>query len=62
MQNPLEETELRRLRAHMLLDRNGSGDHAQAQQLLEQALITYRRFGMPSYVAEMERMLRQTRD
>jgi hypothetical protein len=62
MQNPLEETELWRLRAHMLLDRNGSSDLAQAEQLLQQALISYRRFGMPSYAAETERMLRQTGD
>jgi hypothetical protein len=46
----------------MLLDRGGSGDRAQAQELLEEALINYRKFGMPSYTAEVERMLRQTRD
>ena len=62
MQNRLEETELQRLRAHMLLDRDGSGDRAQAEELLEEALMSYRRFGMPSYAAQTERMLRQTRD
>jgi tetratricopeptide (TPR) repeat protein len=62
MQNRLEETELQRLRAHMLLDRDGSGDRAQAEELLEDALMSYRRFGMPSYAAQTERMLRQTRD
>jgi hypothetical protein len=62
MQNRLEEIDLQRLRAHMLLDRGGSGDRAQAQELLEEALINYRKFGMPSYIAEVERMLRQTRN
>lgn len=62
MQNRLEETELQRLRAHMLLDRDGSGDRAQAEELLEEALMSYRRFGMPSYAAQTERMRRQTRD
>ena len=61
-QNRLEEIELQRLRAHMLLDRDGSGDRAQAQGLLDEAVINYRKFGMPSYTAEAERMLRQTRD
>jgi tetratricopeptide (TPR) repeat protein len=58
MNNRLEETELRRLRARMLLDRNGPGDRALAAELLREALIDYRKFGMPSYAAETERMLR----
>jgi hypothetical protein len=57
MNNRLEETELRRLRARMLLDRDGPGDHARAQELLEKALIDYRTFKMPAYAAETERML-----
>jgi class 3 adenylate cyclase/tetratricopeptide (TPR) repeat protein len=62
MQNRVEEIELQRLRAHMLLHRDGSGDRAQAEELLEEALVNYRKFGMPSYTAEAERMLRQTHD
>jgi class 3 adenylate cyclase/tetratricopeptide (TPR) repeat protein len=62
MQNRWEQTELQRLYAHMLLDRDGSGDRAQAEELLEEALMSYRRFGMPSYAAQTERMLRQMRD
>jgi tetratricopeptide (TPR) repeat protein len=58
MNNRLEETELRRLRARMLLDRDGPGDRALAAELLRAALIDYRKFGMPSYAAETERMLR----
>ena len=58
MNNRLEETELRRLRARMLLDRNGPGDRALAAELLNEALGDYRKFGMPSYAAVTERMLR----
>jgi tetratricopeptide (TPR) repeat protein len=58
MNNRLEETELRRLRARMLLDRDGPGDRALAAELLREALIDYRKFRMPSYAAETERMLR----
>ena len=58
MNNRLEQTELRRLRARMLLDRDGPGDQAMAGELLQVALVDYRKFGMPSYAAETERMLR----
>jgi hypothetical protein len=58
MNNRLEGTELRRLRARMLLDRDGPGDRALAAELLQEALIDYRKFGMPSYAAQTERMLR----
>jgi hypothetical protein len=59
MNNRLEQTELRRLRARMLLDRDSPGDHALATELLQEALIDYRKFGMPSYAAETERLLRE---
>ena len=62
MKNRLEQTELRRLRARMLLDRDGPGDGAEAAELLGKALIDYRRYGMPSYAAETERMLRETEE
>ena len=62
MQNRLEGIDLRRLRARMLLDRDGPGDRAQAAELLRKALTDYRRFGMPSYAAETEQMLRKTQD
>ena len=45
----------------MLLDRHGSGDRAQAERLLEEARMN-RGVGMPSYTAEVERMLCQTLD
>jgi class 3 adenylate cyclase/tetratricopeptide (TPR) repeat protein len=60
MNNRLEETELHRLRAKMLLDRDSPGDRALVAKLLQEALNDYRKFGMPSYAAEMERMLRET--
>jgi hypothetical protein len=60
MHNRLEQTELRGLRARMLLDRDGPGDRARAAELLGKALEDYGRFGIPSYAAEMERMLRET--
>ncbi|HJQ89590.1 MAG TPA: hypothetical protein VJ820_19260 [Propionibacteriaceae bacterium] len=47
-----------RLRARMLLDRDDPGDRALAAELLREALIDYRKFGMPSYAAETERILR----
>jgi tetratricopeptide (TPR) repeat protein len=60
MHDRLEETELLRLRARMLLDRNGPDNRARSAELLREALVHYRRLGMPSYVAEVERMLRET--
>jgi class 3 adenylate cyclase/tetratricopeptide (TPR) repeat protein len=62
MRNLLEETDLHRLRARMLLDRDSTGDRARAAELLREALTSYRRWGMPSYAAETERMLREIRD
>ena len=59
MNNRLEQTELRRLRALMLLDRDGPGDQALAGELLREALVDYRKFGMPSYAAATERILRR---
>jgi class 3 adenylate cyclase/tetratricopeptide (TPR) repeat protein len=58
-ENPLEATEVCRLHARMLLERDGPGDGARATVLLGEALVNYRAFGMPSYVAEVERMLRE---
>ena len=61
MPNRLELADLCRLRARMLLDRAGSGDHAQAAESLEESLSSYRAFGMPAYASEVERLLRQAR-
>ena len=45
----IEGAETRRLYAEMLLDRNGPGDRDRARSLLEAALPTYRRIGMPRH-------------
>jgi hypothetical protein len=62
MNNRLEGTELRRLRARMLLDRDGPGDRGRAKELLEKALIDYRTFQMPTFAAATERMLQEAQE
>jgi tetratricopeptide (TPR) repeat protein len=52
----LEEAEIRRLRATMLIDRAAPGDREKAQSLLNEALGSYQRIGMPRHV-EMTQML-----
>ena len=61
MRNWLELADLGRLHARMLLDRGGKGDHERAAEMLQEALSAYRRFGMPGYAAETERLQRQAR-
>ena len=61
MGNVLELADLGRLHARMLLDRGGKGDHGRAAEMLQEALSAYRRFGMPAYAAEAERLQRQAR-
>jgi class 3 adenylate cyclase/tetratricopeptide (TPR) repeat protein len=59
--NRVELADLCRLHARMLLDRGGTGDHERAAEMLQEALSAYRRFGMPAYAAEVERLQRQAR-
>ena len=59
MSNRLELADLSRLHARMLLDRGGTGDHARAAEMLEDALAAYRDFGMPAYADEAERLRSQ---
>ena len=61
MRNRVELADLSRLHARMLLDRGGTGDHERAAEMLQQALVAYRAFGMPSYAAEAERLQNQAR-
>ncbi|MEW6272386.1 MAG: AAA family ATPase [Thermodesulfobacteriota bacterium] len=49
LQQRLEQVELRRFRAMMLLDRDASGDRAAARALLGEAAEHYARFGMPRH-------------
>jgi hypothetical protein len=46
----LEQAEIRRFHAMMLMDRAASGDREQAQTLLSEALQSYERIGMPRHV------------
>jgi class 3 adenylate cyclase/tetratricopeptide (TPR) repeat protein len=59
--NELEAADVRRLHARVLLDRGRAEDAARASELLGQARRTYREFGMPGYVAEVEGLLGRTR-
>jgi class 3 adenylate cyclase/tetratricopeptide (TPR) repeat protein len=56
MSNRRELADLGRLHAQMLLDRGGTGDYERAAEMLEGALAAYREFGMPGYVADVERL------
>jgi tetratricopeptide (TPR) repeat protein len=54
--NVLEQAEIRRFHAMMLGDRAAPGDREKAQKLLNQALESYERIGMPRHI-EMARAL-----
>jgi class 3 adenylate cyclase/tetratricopeptide (TPR) repeat protein len=55
--NEVEVADVRRLHARVLLDRGRAEDVARAADLLGQACESYRGFGMPGYVAEVEELL-----
>ena len=46
----LEQAELRRFHAMMLLDRSAAGDRAKARTLLREALPSYTQIGMPRHI------------
>jgi tetratricopeptide (TPR) repeat protein len=46
----LEQAEIRRFHAMMLMDRNASGDREKARRLFGEALETYTKIGMPRHV------------
>jgi tetratricopeptide (TPR) repeat protein len=54
--NRLEQTEIRRFHAMMLMDRAAPGDPERAQTLLREALESYTQIGMPRHI-EMARAL-----
>jgi class 3 adenylate cyclase/tetratricopeptide (TPR) repeat protein len=54
----IEQPEVRRWYAWMLLDRNGPGDREKARALLSEAIAMYRRIGMPKHVGIAEALLR----
>jgi hypothetical protein len=59
MSNRLELADLQRLHARLLLDRDGTGDHTRAVEMLRGALASYQACGISAYVAETERLGRE---
>jgi tetratricopeptide (TPR) repeat protein len=57
LQQQLEQVDLRRFRAMMLLDRGAPGDRSTARSLLGEAAEHYARFGMPRHRELTERLL-----
>jgi tetratricopeptide (TPR) repeat protein len=55
--NVLEQAEIRRFHAMMLLDRGAPGDREKAQTLLREALETYTRIGMPRHIEMTQALL-----
>ena len=54
----MEQPEVRRWYARMLIDRDGQGDRHQARELLTEAIAMYREIGMPKHVEMAEALLR----
>ena len=53
----IEQPEVRRWSARMLIDRDGPGDRDKAFRLLTEAIAMYRRIGMPKHMEMAEAML-----
>ena len=53
----MEQAEVRRFYACMLIDRDGPGDRDKARELLTEAIEGYRRIGMPKHVEMAEALL-----
>jgi hypothetical protein len=53
----LEQTEIRRFHAMMLIDRAAKGDREKAQTLLNEALESYTQIGMPRHVEMTQALL-----
>jgi hypothetical protein len=60
----LEQTEIRRFHAMMLIDRAAKGDRERARTLLNEALESYTQIGMPRHVEMTQTLLARsnTRD
>ena len=54
----LEQAEIRRFHAMMMLDRAALGDRAKAQTLLSEALESYRHIGMPRHIEMIRALLK----
>jgi class 3 adenylate cyclase/tetratricopeptide (TPR) repeat protein len=57
MPHVIEQPEVRRFYARMLLDRDGPGDREKARDMLTEAVEMYRSLGMPKHVEMAEAML-----
>jgi class 3 adenylate cyclase/tetratricopeptide (TPR) repeat protein len=55
----MEQPEVRRWYARMLIDRDAPGDREKARELLTEAVAMYRRIGMPKHVEMAEALLSQ---
>ena len=55
--NVLEQAEIRRFRAMMLIDRAAPRDREKAQTLLREALETYTQIGMPRHIEMTQKFL-----
>jgi hypothetical protein len=53
----LEQTEIRRFHAMMLIDRAAPGDRERAQSLLREALKSYTQIGMPRHIEMTQTLL-----
>jgi hypothetical protein len=58
--NRLEQTEIRRFHAMMLMERAAPGDRERAQNLLREALESYTSIGMPRHSEITQTLLDQT--
>jgi tetratricopeptide (TPR) repeat protein len=59
--NFLEQAEIRRFRAMMLIDRDSPTDRKKAQRLLSEALESYQRVGMPRHIEMTQALLDKRR-
>ncbi len=55
--NRMEQPEVRRWYARMLIDRDGPGDRDKARQMLTEAIEMYQKIGMPKHVEMAEALL-----
>ena len=53
----LEEAEIRRFHAMMLIDRAASADREKARRLLKEAIASYSRIGMPRHIEIAQTLL-----
>ncbi|MBI4831168.1 MAG: hypothetical protein HY801_06365, partial [Candidatus Lindowbacteria bacterium] len=53
----IDQPEIRRWYACMLIERNGVGDKKKARSLLEEAVVMYREIGMPKHIVMTEQLM-----